>query len=67
MPNRHPTWRDIAVPLIVGLCSLATTVMRRPRFANIHIVDVLELLAAGIMFGLALKALAMWIHDRRKR
>jgi hypothetical protein len=66
MPNRRPTWRDIAFPLIVGLFSLAT-VMRRPRFASIHTVDVLELIAAGIMLGLALRALAMWMHDQRKR
>lgn len=46
MPNRRPTWRDIAFPLIVGVYSLAT-VMRRPRFASIHTVDVLELIAAG--------------------
>jgi hypothetical protein len=66
MPNRRPTWRDIAFPLIVGVYSLAT-VMRRPRVASLHTVDVLELIAAGIMFGLALRAWAMWMHDRRKR
>ena len=61
--NRRPTWRDIVFPLAVGLVSLAI-VARRPRFASIHTVDVLELVAAGVMFGLALRALAMWIHDR---
>ena len=65
MANRRPTWRDIAFPLIVGVISLAT-VIRRPGFANIASVDVLELIAAGAMFGLALRAFAMWIHDRRK-
>lgn len=64
MPNRRPTWRDIAIPLIVGVFSLAT-VMRRPRFVSIHTIDVLELIAAGLMFGLALRALAMWMHDLR--
>jgi len=63
MPNRRPTWRDIAFPLILGLISLAT-VIRRPRFASFHTVDVLELIAAGVMFGLALRAFAMWMHDR---
>jgi hypothetical protein len=63
MTNHRPTWRDIVFPLIVGMFSLAA-VMRRPRFASLHTVDVLELIAAGIMFGLALRALAMWMHDR---
>ena len=61
-PIGGPTWRDIALPLMVGLISLAV-VMRRPRFASIHMVDVLELIAAGVMFGLALRACSMWIHD----
>ena len=63
MPNRRPTWRDIVFPLIVGGVSLAT-VVHRPRFASIHTVDALELIAAGVMFGLALRAFAMWLHDR---
>jgi hypothetical protein len=65
MQNRRPTWRDIVFPFVLGIISL-TIVMRRPRFANIQSVDVLELIAAGIMFGLALRALAMWMHDRVK-
>ena len=56
MPNRRPTWRDIVVPLVLGIFSLAI-VMRRPRFANIEKVDALELIAAGVMFGLAVRAL----------
>ena len=63
MAIRHPTRRDVVFPLLVGVFSLGT-VMRRPRFAGIHTVDVLELVAAGVMFGLALRALAMLIHDR---
>jgi hypothetical protein len=66
MPNRRPTWRDIVFPLVLGAISLAT-VMRRPRFASIHNVDVLELIAAGVLFGLALRAFAMWMHDHSKR
>jgi hypothetical protein len=61
MANRRPTWRDVVFPLLVGLFSL-TAVMRRPRFATFHTVDVLELVAAGVMFGLALRAVAMLIH-----
>jgi hypothetical protein len=65
MANRRPTWRDIFFPLVIGVISLAT-VMRRPRFASFHTVDVVELVAAGLMFGLALRALAMRMHDRLK-
>jgi hypothetical protein len=56
----------MAFPLVLGVFSLAT-VTRRPRFTSIHTVDVLELIAAGIMFGLALRAFAMWMHDRLGR
>jgi len=54
MANRRPTWRDIVFPLVVGLISL-TVVIRRPRFASIHTVDALELIAAGVMFGLGIE------------
>jgi hypothetical protein len=49
--------------MLLGVISLVV-VMRRPRFASIHTVDVLELVSAGVMFGLALRAFAMWMHDR---
>jgi hypothetical protein len=29
-------------------------------------VDGLELIAGGVMFGLALRAFSMWMHDRPK-
>ena len=64
MANRRPTWRDVLFPLLVGLFALFT-VVRRPRFATFHTVDVLELVAAGVMFGLALRAVAMLIQERR--
>ena len=65
MPNRCPTWRDIVFPLALGVITLAT-VMRRPRFASLYTVDVLELISAGVMFGLTLRAFAMSMHDRIK-
>lgn len=61
MPPRRPTWRDIVFPLLVGIFAIAT-VMRRPRAVAFHTVDILELIAAGAMFGLALRAVAMMIH-----
>ena len=61
MAMRRPTWRDVVFPLLVGLFSLAV-VMSRPRSSNYRTVDVLELVAAGVMFGLALRAVAMLLH-----
>lgn len=65
VPYRRPTWRDIVFPLLVGAIALGT-VVTRPRFANVKTVDAIELVAAGMMFGLALRAFAMWIHGRRE-
>jgi hypothetical protein len=65
MSNRRPTWRDIVSPSVLGIISL-TIVMRRPRFATIQNVDALELIAAGVMFGLAVRAFAMWMHIKTK-
>jgi glucose uptake protein GlcU len=44
------------VLLIVGLIGLMNLILK-PRFASIHTVDVLQLLASGMCFGLALVAL----------
>jgi hypothetical protein len=49
----------------VGLI-LLKAVIGRLRFASIYTVDALELIAAGVMFGLALRATSMWMHDRLK-
>jgi len=43
----------IAVTLVVGIVAL-TTVAGRPRFSGYATVDVLELLASGLCFGIAL-------------
>jgi hypothetical protein len=44
------------IPLIIGLFGFGN-VSRNPRFASIHTVDVLQLLASGMCFGIALAAL----------
>ncbi|MGH9521945.1 MAG: hypothetical protein ACRD3E_05390 [Terriglobales bacterium] len=64
MALRRPTWRDIVIPLLIGAFSIGI-VVRRPRFAAVHTVDALELIGAGLMFGLALRAFSMWLHNRR--
>lgn len=48
--------RTIAVPGIVGLIGFMT-IARNPRFEAFHTVDVLQLLASGMCFGIALMAL----------
>jgi len=32
--------------------------------SSIHTVEVLASISAGVMFGMALRAFAMWMHDR---
>jgi hypothetical protein len=44
---------SIVIPAVVGLSGLFT-VIGRPRFQTYHTVDVLELVASGLCFGIAL-------------
>ncbi len=53
----------ILVPLIVGSIGFIN-LTQRPRFAAYHNVDVLQLLATGMCFGVALSALIVWIRNR---
>ncbi|MBZ5554614.1 MAG: hypothetical protein LAO21_18000 [Acidobacteriia bacterium] len=41
------------MPLLIGLIGLFN-LMQRPRFASFHTVDVLQLIASGMCFGVAL-------------
>jgi len=50
--------------LIVGLIGF-TTMTRNPRFETFHAVDVLQLLASGMCFGVALMALLGRLKPRR--
>jgi hypothetical protein len=56
MLNRRSLTSAVVVPVIIGLIGLMN-LMHRPRFASFHNVDVLQLLASGMCFGLALAAL----------
>ena len=63
MLNRRGHWGAIVAPLVVGLIGFFT-LLQRPRFADIHTVDVVQLLASGMCFGVALAALVFWLRNR---
>jgi hypothetical protein len=63
MLNRRGHWGAIVAPLVVGFIGFFT-LMQRPRFADIHTVDVIQLLASGMCFGVALAALVFWLRNR---
>ncbi len=53
----------ILLPLIVGAIGFIN-LSQRPRFAAYHNVDVLQLLATGMCFGVALSAFVIWARNR---
>jgi hypothetical protein len=55
-----PFW----VPLLLGLMILASAVSR-PRMAEVHGSDIVQLIASGMCFGVALTTLIMFIRERR--
>lgn len=61
--DRNPSYQPLVVPLIVGSIGFIN-LAQRPRFASYHNVDVLQLLATGMCFGVALSALIVWIRSR---
>jgi hypothetical protein len=52
------------VPLIVGLIGLFN-VVRQPRFEAIHTVDVVQMVASGMCFGVALVAVIALFRGSR--
>jgi hypothetical protein len=64
MLKRTSLTSAVVVPLIVGLIGLMN-LMHRPRFASFHNVDVLQLLASGMCFGVALAALLALLRGPR--
>ena len=52
-PRRKTAASAIVIALVVGIIAL-TTVSSRPRFSGYATVDVLQLLASGMCFGVAL-------------
>ena len=64
MLNRRALGSAVVVPLIIGLIGLINLI-HRPRFASYHNVDVLQLLASGMCFGVALAALFALLRGPR--
>lgn len=64
MARPRPLWTAIVIPLLVGAIGL-NTLMQRPRFAEIHTVDVVQLLGSGVCFGVALMAFFIWLREPR--
>ena len=52
-------------PFLMGAVVLGN-VIRKPRFADLHTMDVLELIAAGMLFGIALVAMLGRLKLRSK-
>ena len=65
MARSRPWWVAILMPLLIGIIGL-NTVMQRPRFAQFHTVDVVQLLGCGLCFGVALMAFVSWLRESRK-
>ena len=55
---------SIVAPIIIGMIGLLS-LTRNPRFAAFHTVDVLQLIASGMCFGVALAALLIMLRGRR--
>lgn len=64
MQNRKTLVSAIFVPIIIGCVGL-THLMQQPRFQSFHNVDVLQLIASGMCFGVALSAILVLIRGPR--
>jgi hypothetical protein len=53
----------IVLPLLLGAIALAN-VARRPHFQPIHMPDLLQLVAAGMFFAIALTAIFRRLRER---
>lgn len=65
MPRRKVLGSAIFVPILIGSIGLMN-LMNKPRFAGFHNVDVLQLLATGMCYGVALCAfLGLFVKPRK--
>ena len=62
-PRRKTGVSVVVIPLVVGIIGL-TTLTGRPRFSGYATVDVLQLLASGMCFGIALVGLLRTVRER---
>lgn len=58
--------KAIFIPLFIGIIGLAP-LLGKPRFQAFHAVDVLQLLASGMCFGVALCAAVVLRRQGRGR
>ena len=63
--NRRRRLAAIFVPAFVGLIGLLS-LTNRPRFQTYHSVDVLQLLASGMCFGIALVGFLRTVRERER-
>jgi hypothetical protein len=54
------------VPLLIGLFAVFD-LMQKPRFANLHTMDVIQLVASGMCFGIALTAVIEFLRKPRSK
>jgi len=64
MLTRKALVSAFAAPLFIGLIGL-TNLMHQPRFESFRNVDVLQLIASGMCFGVALSALFALVQTPR--
>jgi hypothetical protein len=64
MLRRKSLVSAVFVPLLIGLIGLMN-LMHQPRFASFRNVDVLQLIASGMCFGVALFALLLLMRGPR--
>jgi hypothetical protein len=64
-PRRKTAVSKIVITLVAGITSL-TTVISRPRFSGYATVDVLELVASGMCFGIAFVGLLRRVREMNR-
>jgi len=61
--NKRLVPATIFVPIMVGLIGVFM-VSRNQRFELFHTVDILQLLASGMCFGVALTSIVLFIKNK---
>ena len=64
--NNRRTLSAVFGPLVVGLWALQD-IVTKPRLATVHGSDVVQLVAAGMCFGVAIAALVNFFLVRSSR
>jgi hypothetical protein len=64
MFKSRPPLISAGMAVVIGSIGLFG-LMAKPRFADIHTVDVVQLLGSGACFGVAMCAIAIFIRMRK--